>query len=215
MGEAGSSARRRVLVVDDHRILTDLIAAALDAEDDLECVGVADDRERALALAATLHPDTVVLDVQLPGDDGLEVLRALREADPDVRVVMLTAHPRPDLERAALEHGACGFLAKDGRLTALLEAVRSASPARPARDPGLVRRSATAHETWHLTPRELEVLTLLGEGADVRTIAVRLGLSVHTVRDHVKAVLAKLGVRSQLEAVTAAHGAGIIRVGGR
>lgn len=205
---------RRVLVVDDHRVVADLVAATLDGEPDLECVGVAHDGPRAVELAAATRPDVVLLDVQLPTDDGISVLARLREQDPQVRVILLTAHPRPDLERRALEQGASGFLAKDGRLTAVLEAVRSATPARPARDADLLRRRRSA-QVHALTPREQEVLALLGDGYDARTIAARLGLSIHTVRDHVRALLAKLGARTQLEAVATASREGLIRVGGR
>lgn len=206
---------RRVLVVDDHRVLADLVAQALDAADDLECVGVADDGPRALSIARATRPDTVLLDVQLPSGDGLALLDELRELLPGVRVLLLTGHPRRDLQRRALDAGAVGFLGKDGRLSDLLDAVRHASVDRPARDPRLTARLSRADEDWQLTPRELEVLGLLGAGQDVGAIATTLGLSPFTVRDYVKAILAKLGVRSQLEAVAAASRSGLISVGGR
>ncbi|WP_420115173.1 response regulator [Pseudactinotalea sp.] len=207
-----TATRRRVLVVDDHRVVADLLAGALDGAPDLECVGVAADGPEALERAALTRPDVVLLDVRLPSVDGLALLRSLRAAHSDLRVNMLTGHPRPDLEREALAAGASGFLAKDGRLAHVLDAVRTASPARPARDPGLTSRAATARE--QLTRREHEVLSVLAEGVDVRGIAGRLGLSIHTTRDHVKAVLAKLEVRSQLGAVAAATRLGMVRAGG-
>lgn len=210
-----ATTTRRVLVVDDHRILADLVAGALDAASDLECVGVAEDGPRALTIARATRPDTVLLDVQLPSSDGVALVDELHDLLPGVRVILLTGHPRPDLERRALAAGAVGFLGKDGRLTELLDAVRHASPTRPARDPRLAARAELADQAWTLTPRELEVLGLLGEGFDVAAIATSLELSTYTVRDYVKAVLAKLGVRSQLEAVTAAGRAGLISVGGR
>ncbi|GAA2230904.1 response regulator transcription factor [Promicromonospora sukumoe] len=210
-----SADRRRVLVVDDHRVVADLIAAAVDAAPDLECVGVADDAPRALALAEATRPDVVLLDVQLPTADGIAVLGQLRLLDPTARVILLTAHPRPDLERAALQAGASGFLAKHGRLSQVLDAVRHASPTRPARDPDLHRHSGAAADRRRLTPRELEVLAMLGDGLDARAIATGLGLSIHTARDHIKALLAKLDARTQLEAVATARREDLIRVGGR
>lgn len=206
---------RRILVVDHHRVLTDLIAWALDAEPDLACVGVADDAPRALALAAVTRPDTVLLEVQLPSADGITVLARLRETTPELRVIVLTAHPRRDLERAALAAGAVGYLGKDGLLVDLLEAIRHASSTCPARDVRLASRSDRAADTWHLTPRELEVLGMLGDGLDVRAVSGRLGLSIHTTRGHVKAMLAKMDARSQLEAVATAGRAGVLRVGVR
>lgn len=210
-----ATAPRRVLVVDDHRVLADLVAEALDATPDLECVGVVDDAPRALVVARATRPDTVLLDVHLPSGDGLTLLEELRELLPGVRVLLLTGHPRHDLERRALCGGAVGVLGKDGRLSDLLEALRHASVDRPARDPRLSARVHLAHEGWALTPRELEVLAMLGDGLGVRVIADALELSHYTVRDYVKAILAKLGVRSQLEAVAAASRSGLISVSGR
>lgn len=209
-----TATSHRVLVVDDHRVLADLVAGALDAESDLSCVGVADDAPRALAMAAATRPDVILLDVQLPSADGVALVAELRELLPQARVILLTGHPRHDLERRALESGAAGFLGKDGRLADLLHAVRTASPQRPARDPRLAARTAHGDGGWSLTPRELEVLGMLGDGLDVRAISTDLGLSTYTVRDHVKALLAKLGARSQLEAVATAGREGLIRVGG-
>jgi DNA-binding NarL/FixJ family response regulator len=204
---------RRVLVVDDHVVVSELIAKAVTAEPDLECVGVADDVGSALAKAAALRPDTVLLDAQLPSGDGVELVTTLREILPELRVLLLTARPRADRERAAFEAGAVGYLGKDGRLSDLLAALRNASPAEPARDPQLARRGGEMSARG-LSRRETEVLELLAEGHHVQDIARALGLSPFTARDHVKALLAKLGARSQLEAVAIAARDGLVRVGG-
>lgn len=204
---------RRVIVVEDHLVLAELIAQAFDDETDLECVGVATDLEPALTLVAHALPDTAIVDAQLPSGDGVALVERLREVAPGVRVIILTAQPRPARERAALAAGAVGYLGKDGRLADLVAAVRHATPETPARDPGLLARAAAAASRPGLSPRELEVLGLLAEGRHVTDISAALGLSDHTTRGYVKSILAKLRVRSQLEAVAVAAREGLVRVG--
>lgn len=207
-----AQATRRVLVVDDHRVLADLIAHAVDAGEDTECVGVAGDIDDALALAEQARPDTIVVDAQLPSGDGVELLPRLRAVVPDLRIIVLTARPRPDRERVAFDAGAVGYLGKDAPLATLLAAIRDASPEAPARDPRMQEQAAAAHPLA-LSPREREVLALLAEGRYVQQIAIELGLSAYTTRDHVKSILAKLGASSQLEAVAIAAREGLVRVG--
>lgn len=205
----------RVLVVDDHTVLADLMANAIDSEHDVECVGVAGDLSTAAELAAALDPDTVLLDACLPSGDGIDLIPQLRDIRPDVRVILLTAQPRPDRARAAFAHGAVGYLGKDARLADVLLAVRHASADRPARDPRLSVRCASPASRWMLSPREQEVLEHLASGKHVQDIALQLGLSIHTTRDYVKALLKKMGARSQLEAVTLAAREGLVQVGRR
>lgn len=204
-----------VLVVDDHAVLGELLAGAIDAEPDLVCVGVAGDVGPALELMARERPAVVVLDAALPAGDGVDLVPRLRESRADVRVVMLTAHPRPDRARRALASGAVGYLGKDAGLGVVLAAVREAAPGAPHLDPGLAAREYSATVEWGLSPREHEVLTLLADGEHATDIARRLGLSVHTTRGYVKSVLHKTGTRSQLEAVARAVREGVVRVGPR
>ncbi len=210
---AATQQVRRVLVVDDHVVISELLAKAVADEPGLECVGVADDMAAALEQVVALRPDTVLLDAQLPSGDGVDLVTTLRELTPGLRVVLLTARPRPDRERAAFAAGAVGYLGKDGRLSDVMAALRRASPSRPARDPRLVSRGGEM-EARGLSRREAEVLELLAEGRHVQEIARTLGLSQFTARDHVKALLAKLGARSQLEAVAIAARDGLVRIGG-
>jgi len=212
------SERTRVLVVDDHRTFAELLSRALDAEPDLECVGHAQDSGEAMAAVARLDPDVVLMDVHLPDRDGISTTAELVEARPDLQVLILTAHPSvADIQRAA-SAGASGFLAKDGSLSDVLEALRTARTGSLILPEDLMARLSPLSDDdrtmrqWHLTPRELEVLRLLGLGRDPRAIAKELGLSLHTCRDHVKRVLAKLGVHSQLEAVVVATRTGLIRL---
>lgn len=199
-------AVQRVLVVDDHRVFTDLLMLALDADPGFSCVTPADSVARGREVAAAENIDVAVIDVQLADGDGFVLAEEILATRPEVRVVMLTAYPRPDLVRRAVSIGTSGLLAKDGSLADLVEGLRSASPALPV----LVDLPGPDHD---LTVRELEVLSLLAGAADVRAIARTLGISPHTARDHVKSVLAKLGATSQLDAVVEAARRGIVAIG--
>ncbi len=207
----------RVLVVDDHRTFAELLGRALDVEEDLVCVGHALNGDEALRMVAELEPDLVLMDLDLPGRDGISITADLTAAFPDLRVLILTAHPgTAELTRAG-SAGACGFLAKDGSLDEVLAALRTAHRGRLILPSDLAAGFARVplpreHESG-LTPRELEVLRLLGQGHDPRAIARELGVSLYTCRGYVKSVLAKLDVHSQLEAVVAASRSGLIRVG--
>jgi DNA-binding NarL/FixJ family response regulator len=222
MGDEGQvvpGGLTRVLVVDDHRTFAELLSKALDAESDLECVGHAQDSAEAITAVLRLRPDVVLMDVHLPDRDGISTTAELVRDDPDLKVLILTAHASlADIERAAAA-GASGFLAKDGSLTEVLGGLRTARRGSLILPDGLLDRLSAVGESdpsmdhWQLTPRELEVLELLGHGRDPRGIAKDLGVSLNTCRGYVKAVLAKLGVHSQLEAVVVATRAGLIRLG--
>lgn len=188
-----------VLIVDDHRTFAELLRLGLDAQPDLECVGVAHSMAEAIKLAKEVPYQAAIVDLGLPDGDGAELVADLHRERPEARILVLTAHPRSDLARRALAAGASAVLAKAGRLDGLLQALRAGIHQEPSlayRDP--------------LTQRERQVLALLADGADVRSIARSLGLSPYTVRDHVKAILAKLGARTQLEAVVLAVREGIV-----
>ena len=211
----------RVVVVDDHRTVAELLSAALDREPDLQVVGVAGDADEAVRVVGDTLPDVVVMDVQLPGADGFEATRRLLAALPETRVVMLTAHTDADVVVRAAAAGACAFLPKDGSLSRLLTAVRRARvgafefhPPTPSADGEPVRSVVVGQDGQviaPLTPREREVPALMGEGLDVRTIAATLRITEHTCRGYVKALMAKLGARTQLQAVVTAWRAGLLR----
>lgn len=200
-----AAAAVRVLVIDDHRVFTELLSLALDASPGARCVAVASSIREGLAKAAAHRLDVVVIDVRLPDGSGLDAVPALLALHPDARILLLTAHPRADLAERALKAGASGFLAKEEPLSHLLGAIAAARPDRPAISSALPSADAAG-----LTPREREVLTLMAQGHDPAAIARLLWLSVHTVRDHVKSVLAKLDARSQLAAVSKAIALGLI-----
>lgn len=189
----------RVLLVDDHRSFTDLLAIGLGAEPDLEVAGVAHTADDARAVLAGTRFGVAVLDVRLPGG-GLELLPDVHAAG--ARALVLTAHPRPEPARRARAAGAAGFLGKDTPLAGIVAAVRTVAAGG--------RVHATPGELPHLTRRERDVLDRLARGRDVTRISADLGLSVHTVRDHVRALLGKLGARTQLEAVVHAERVGLV-----
>ncbi len=197
---------QRVLIVDDHRALTDALALALRGEHDLECVAVAHGVPDALAKARAYRPDVVLLDVRLPGHDGVDHVADLAAAAGGARVVVLTAATQAHTAQRALAAGAAAYLTKDAPLDEILDALRHARPERPTTT---VRPAAGAPR---LTPRQHEVLAQLAAGRSVAQIAGRLGLSAHTVRDHVKALREQLGVHSQVDAVVTAARAGLVEI---
>jgi DNA-binding NarL/FixJ family response regulator len=221
-GDRAGSSVTRILVVDDHRTFAELLSFALDAEVDLACVGHATTATEGIAAARQLRPDIVLMDLQLPDRDGITAAGILTRELPSLRVLILTAHPSPTEMARAGAAGACGFLAKDGSLTDVLAAIRTATRGSLVLPPSVVARFAAGAADVpdarrpgdaSLTPRELDVLRLLGQGQDPRSIARDLGISLHTCRGHVKSVLSKLGVHSQLEAVVVATRTGLIQVG--
>jgi DNA-binding NarL/FixJ family response regulator len=208
-----------VLVVDDQRTFAEALAAALRLEKDFSAQ-VAASGEEALKAVAVASPDVVLLDVQMPGTNGIEIIRALLEAQPGVSVVMLSGHEDDLLRASAMEAGAAGYLSKLAPLADLPDAVRKASRGEALMDPEELlrlerylrhRRHQEATErqrTGRLTPRQTEILQLLADGVPVATIATRLGMSRLTLRTHVQNILTRLGVHTKTEAVTVAirHG---------
>jgi DNA-binding NarL/FixJ family response regulator len=204
-----------VLVADDHAVFAQTLAAALKALPDLEVAGVAKRADDARALVAGAPPDVAVLDVEMPGTNGIELARELRRTSPSTRVIMLTGTTDASLFAAAMDAGACGYLLKDAELTEVIDAIRRAAAGNVVVPQHVVGRLLEAKaprkgEGADLTKRELEVLSLLAEGTDAKTLAKALGVTWHTARTYVQNVLTKLGARSQLEAVAKATKLGII-----
>ncbi|MGW0822660.1 response regulator [Streptomyces sp. NPDC002845] len=196
----------RVLVVEDQRALADALAIAVGAQPDLECADAVGTVDEALREASRRPPAVVLMDIHLPGRDGIEGTRLLKAAHPTARVVILTADPTPDQLARAVTAGASAFLAKHSAFPDILTAIRTTADGKL-----LVEESTlTAEDRRGLTRREREVLALLAQGHGPKAIADRLVLSLHTVRGHVKSVLAKLDAHSQLEAVVTATRLGIL-----
>jgi len=207
----------RVLVVDDHVVFAQLVERAMRHETDMTCIGTASSVTEARRLCTTLRPDVVLMDVRLPDGDGVDAATVIVADNPDVRVVVLSAFIDAALMRRASLAGATALLAKDGDLDELLVAIRSSECGSLSVNPKLlhqlVREAPKAAPGPDLTQREREVLRMLAEGADLTVIAREMSISVHTCRGHVKNVLAKLGVHSQLQAVVVGMRHGLIEPG--
>jgi two-component system, NarL family, response regulator LiaR len=200
--------RVRVLLVDDHTVVRRGLRMVFELEDDLEVVGEAADGREALERVAELRPDVVVMDLLMPVMNGVEATRAIRSAYPDVEVVALTSVLEDRMVVDAVEAGAAGYLLKETRPDDLFEAVRAAARGEVRLDPRAqqrlmreLRRPATAAPAREaLTERETEVLQQLARGATNKAIAQALGVGEATVKSHVSAVLAKLGLKSRTQA---------------
>ena len=210
-GEAGGEGggRTRVIVIDDHPLFRKGVADLIDMAPGLELVGEAADGESGLRVARDAGPDLVLLDLNMKGLDGIGTLRRLRELDQDVRVVMLTVSDSEEDVVAALRAGADGYLLKDMEPEDILEALERATQGRMVLSERLTELIARALreearpagiDDARLTPREREILALLGKGYSNKLVARDLNLSVGTVKVHVKHILKKLRLRTRVEA---------------
>jgi DNA-binding NarL/FixJ family response regulator len=216
----------RVLVADDQALVRDGFRAILEAEDDLEVVGDAEDGAAAVKLARAERPDVVLMDVRMPTLDGIEAARRLL-ADPDPpRVLMLTTFDLDEYVYEAMKIGASGFLLKDVPRDELVAAIRGIHRDETLLSPAITRRlieqfvrrpppgsTPLALALAELTERELEVLRLVAEGLSNGEIAERLFLSAATVKTHVANLLRKLDLRDRVQAVVLAYESGLVSPG--
>jgi DNA-binding NarL/FixJ family response regulator len=199
----------RVVVVDDHALHRDGTRQILEVHSDLQVVGEAASGEVALALVNQLRPDVVLMDIRLPGMNGIEVTRQLIQDHPDVRVLMVSAYDEDEYVRGALEAGAVGYLSKTAPGKELVQAVRAVAGGTTVLQSGLTARLLIAARqpeqgVTDLSERELTVLRLLAEGLHNREIGEQMGISTRTVDRHCDNIYAKLGVSSRTEAVVRA-----------
>ena len=217
----------RILIAEDQALLRTTLAALLEAEPGMSVVGLAEDGARAVALAAELRPDVVLMDIQMPGLTGIEATRRIC-ADPALggtRVLILTMFEIDDYVLGALRAGACGFLLKDADPQSLVDAVRTVHEGQSLLSPQVLARlvarmprttsTGTSRSTWTgeveaLTPRQREVLLLIARGLSNSEIEVELGITRATCRSHITALLARLGARDRAQLVIAAYEAGLI-----
>lgn len=204
----------RVLVVDDHPVVRHGLIAILRYEPDIEVVGDAADGAEAVQLILERKPDVVLLDLRLPKLSGIDVMRQVRGAAPEVRFLVLTTYDTDEYIGPALAAGARGYLLKDATpdelsrgIHAIMEGGASLEPAVAAR---LIERMGESERGEDLSARELEVLTLLVAGATNKAIAAQLNLSENTVKSHLSHIFGKLGVQSRAEAVAVALQRGLV-----
>lgn len=197
----------KVLLADDHHVVRSALAALLNLEPDLTVVAEVERGDEVLPAAARAEPDVAVLDIGMPGMDGLAAAAALHEAAPAIAVLVLTGHGGPGHLRRALTAHVRGFLLKTAPPEELADGIRKVAAGERVLDP---RLALTAWDLADnpLTPRETDVLRLAAEGAEAPEIAARLHLSAGTVRNYLTAVVAKLNARNRTDAARIARDAG-------
>jgi len=210
----------RVLVVDDHAVVREGLRSFLDLQDGIEVVGEAADGEEAVAAASRLDPDVVLMDLVMPRLAGVAAMRLLRDRVPGARVIVLTSFLDDEKLLPALRAGAAGYLLKNAQPEELVRAVRAAHAGEVLLDPVVAARLIEALAVDgpegpldRLTPRELDVLRLIGRGLANKRIAAELRVSEKTVKTHVGHLLAKLGVTDRTQAAVLALHEGLIEQG--
>ncbi len=207
--------RIRLLVADDHPMLREGLVAVLGTQPDLEVVGEAADGDEAVRLTESLDPDVILLDLEMPGTDGVEALERLRDAGSAARTVVFTAYDTDERILDSLRAGARGYLLKGASRQEIFGAIRTVhaggSLLQPAVTDRLLERiDRGGQDKGNLTPRELEVLALLARGLKNAEIAGRLYISERTVKFHVGSILAKLGAQNRTEAARIAVQRGLV-----
>jgi two-component system response regulator DesR len=197
----------RVLLAEDQGMVREALATLLGLEHDIEVVAQVGRGDEVVPAALEACPDVALLDIEMPGADGLTAAAALRQALPSCRTLILTTFGRPGYLRRAMSEGASGFLVKDAPASELAAAIRRAAAGQRMVDPGLAA-AALAEGASPLSEREREVLSAAADGATVADIASRLYLSEGTVRNHLSAAIRKTGARNRAEAARIAEDKG-------
>jgi NarL family two-component system response regulator YdfI len=211
-----------VLVVDDHLIVREGLSLILETAEGIEQAGEAADGAEALRLCAELRPDVVLMDLRMPGMDGLTAIRRLAAAQPEIAVLILTTYDEDDLMLQGLQAGARGFLLKDTSRAALLDAIRAAARGQTLLSPAVMQRilahaaapapasAAAPSGPLDLTERELEVLRAAAQGQRSKEIALDLGITERTVKAHLASIYNKFGVDSRPAAIAVAAQRGLL-----
>lgn len=204
----------RVLVIDDHPVVREGLVASLEDEADFTVVGAAGSLEEALPMVAARRPEVILLDLELPGVDGLAAIPILRAADPDVRLLILTAYDPDERVLGAMRGGAAGYLLKGAPLSEIARAVRAAHAGETYIEPRVagtvVAGLSPGRKAGTLSRREREVLHLVAAGQSNKQIARSLGITERTVKFHVASILNKLGADNRAQAVALAGRRGLL-----
>jgi len=206
----------RILIIDDHPMMREALITALESEEDMKVVGEASNGIEGLKLADEYKPDLILMDLLMPGMDGLESIARLIEKNPEAKILVVTSLEDEDKVLAAIQAGALGYFPKTAPRTYLLEAIRKVADGIPYLPSGIAIKlfkgirglkgpvKSTADEP--LTPRQEEILALLGEGRSDEEIGKMLHLEETTVRSHVHRIIQRLGVENRAQAVAYANG---------
>jgi len=200
----------RILIVDDHPIVREGVAALVARQSDMEVAGEASDGAEAVALFDKLAPDVTLMDMQMQGMGGVEAIEKIRSAAPAARILVLTTYPGDAQVIRAMRAGAAGYLLKNSIRKELLDAIRSVHAGRRVMSPDIAHELAVHALDEPLTEREVAVLRLVADGHANKEIASQLKLSPDTIKAHLKSIFAKRGVDDRTQAVTVAARRGYI-----
>lgn len=200
----------RILIADDHTMVRQGLSQICDAEPDMTVIGQAANGAEAVSLALRLHPDVVVMDINMPGMDGVQATRAITAAREDIGVIILTMYRQDQHVFEAIKAGARAYLLKDADSDELLHAIRAVAAGQALLDPAIARKmieefrrlqeNQTDPETQALAPRDLEILRLVAQGLENEEIAARLNISEKTVRNRLTGIFEALHVRNRTQA---------------
>jgi NarL family two-component system response regulator YdfI len=231
--DTSQEERIRILIADDHRIVREGLRLILESQEGFELVGEAADGGEAVRLAEELQPDVILMDLRMPGMDGLTSIRAIRDRDPQAAIVILTTYNEDDMMVRGLQAGALGFLLKDTDRGTLFRSIRSAARGEMLLQPDVVERilsrvdgtpagesGADAHPPKEsaqggevLSEREMEVLAAVAQGNRSKEVAAALGITERTVKAHLGSIYNKLGVDSRAAAIAVAARKGWLKPG--
>lgn len=203
-----------VMLVDDHFVVRSGLAASLELEEDIAVIGEADHGDDAVKLFRQHHPQVVMMDLQLPGRNGIEVTRDLLTIDPDARVMIFSTFARDDEVQEALKAGAAGYLQKSAGREDLMAALRTVADGGMFLPADLAARLKSLQQGPVITPREREILALIAQGRANKEIAAELGNAEDTVKRHISNILEKFGVNDRAQATAEAIRRGIVKVDG-
>ncbi len=210
----------KIVIADDHIIVREGIAAIISSQPDFDVVGEAADGRQAVDLAGKLNPDIILMDLRMPEMDGVQAMKAIRDAYPKIQFIVLTTYDTDEYIFKGIEAGARAYILKDSPRESLFKAIRAVYKGEAILEPGITGRvlerlnSLSRHtpSAEQLSDREIEVLALMGKSSTNKAIAEKLDISESTVKTHIQSIFAKLKVNSRTQAVIEGMNRGIIRL---